>query len=296
MQFRTASAISAGLHVAVLLWALLSFSSSPFNVTPAESLPVDLVSEKEFSQLAKGQKDVPKIEVPKALVEKQGETKPVEDSKAKVANKEVKAAHDVSPPPEAKPVEKEQPAKAKPEPPPKIDPIGEKIKQQDDTKQVVKNEPLPPRRPPVPNKELKFDADKIAALLDKRVPTRMAATGTDVNDDPSVGYVQGIATQLSQDEIAALKRRITECWNVPAGAKDAQNLSVIFRVMFRQDGTISRGPVLVGASPGSPFGPAFADSGKRAILQCQPYTMLKPEHYKNWRDIEIEFRPEDLGG
>ena len=294
MQFRTASVISAGLHVAVLLWALLTFTSSPLKVTPAESLPIDLISEKQFSELAKGQKDAPKINVPKPLVEQQAEAKPVEDSKAKVANKEVKAAHDATPPPEPKP-QKEQPAKAKPEPPPKIDPIGEKIKQ--DTKQpVVKNEPLPPRRPPMPHYEPMFDADKIAALLDKRVPTRMAATGAALNDDPSVGYVHGLATQLSQDEIAALKRRITECWNVPAGAKDAQNLTVIFRVMFRQDGTVERGPALVGASPGSPFGPAFADSGKRAILQCQPYTMLKPEHYKSWRDIEIQFRPEDLGG
>lgn len=295
MQFRTASVISTGLHAAVLLWALLSFVSAPFKVTPAESLPIDLVSEKEFAELAKGQKDAPKIEVPKPLVEQKGDSKPVEDSKAKVADKEVKAAHDASPPPEPKPP-KEQPAKAKQQPPPKIDPIGAKIKQEDTKQQVVKNEPLPPRRPPVPHKELKFDADKIAALLDKRVPTRVAATGATPQDDASVGYVHGLAARLSQDEIAALKRRITECWNVPAGAKDAQNLAVIFRVMFRQDGTIERGPVLVGASPGSPFGPAFADSGKRAILQCQPYTMLKPEHYKSWRDIEIEFRPEDLGG
>jgi colicin import membrane protein len=294
MQFKTASVISAGLHAAVLLWALLAFTSAPFKVTPAESLPIDLVSEKEFSELAKGQKDTPKIDIPKPLVDQQGESKPAEDSKAKVANKEVKAAHDATPPPEPKP-EKEQPAKAKAEPPPKIDAIGEKIKQ-DTKQQVVKNEPMPPRRPPVPHYEPKFDADKIAALLDKRAPTRMAATGATPNDDPAVGYVHGLATQLSQDEIAALKRRITECWNVPAGAKDAQNLTVIFRVMFRQDGTVERGPVLVGASPGSPFGPAFADSGKRAILQCQPYTMLRPEHYKSWRDIEIQFKPEDLGG
>ncbi len=294
MQFRTAQVISAGLHAAVLLWALLAFTSSPFKVTPAESLPVDLISEKEFSELAKGQKDTPKIKIPKTLVEEQGESKPTEDMKAKVDKKEVKTAHDAAPPPEPKP-QKEQAAKAKTEPPPKIDPTGEKIKE-NSKQNVVQNEPMPPRRPPVPHKELKFDADKIAALLNKRAPTRMAATGSDLNDDPAVGYVHGLAAQLSQDEISALKRRITECWNVPAGAKDAQNLAVIFRVMFRQDGTVERGPVLVGGSPGSPFGPAFADSGKRAILQCQPYTMLRPEHYKTWHDLEIEFRPEDLGG
>ena len=42
---RTASAISTGLHAAVLLWALVSFSGKTFEATPAESLPVDLVSD-----------------------------------------------------------------------------------------------------------------------------------------------------------------------------------------------------------------------------------------------------------
>ena len=57
---KTASAISTGLHAAVLLWALVSFSGKTFEVTPAELLPVDLVSETEFSQMTKGAKDAPK--------------------------------------------------------------------------------------------------------------------------------------------------------------------------------------------------------------------------------------------
>src|SRR4029078_5217511 len=45
---RKATAISAGLHAAVLLWATLSFSGKSFEVTPAESLPVDFISQKDF--------------------------------------------------------------------------------------------------------------------------------------------------------------------------------------------------------------------------------------------------------
>ena len=66
---KKATAISAGLHAAVLLWATLSFSGKTFEVTPAESLPVDLVSEKEFSEITKGVKDAPKVEAPKPVVE-----------------------------------------------------------------------------------------------------------------------------------------------------------------------------------------------------------------------------------
>ena len=64
---RKATAISTGLHAAVLLWATLSFSGKTFEVTPAESLPVDMISEKDFSQLTKGAKDAPKLDMPKPL-------------------------------------------------------------------------------------------------------------------------------------------------------------------------------------------------------------------------------------
>jgi len=86
---RKATAISAGLHAAVLLWATLSFSGKMFDVPPADSLPVDLVSEKDFSEMTKGVKDAPKVETPKPLVEKKAEEppKPVEDSKAKITEK-----------------------------------------------------------------------------------------------------------------------------------------------------------------------------------------------------------------
>src|SRR5262245_689420 len=98
---RNATAISAGLHAAVLLWATLSFSGRTFDVTLAESLPVDLISEKDFSEMTKGVKDAPKVETPKPLVEKKAEEppKPVEDSKAKLTEKkEVQAAKEIAPP------------------------------------------------------------------------------------------------------------------------------------------------------------------------------------------------------
>ena len=164
---RKATAISAGLHAAVLLWATLSFSGKTFDVTPAESLPVDLVSDKDFSEMTKGVKDAPKVETPKPLVEKKAEEppKPIEDAKAKITEKkEIQAAKEATPPPEPQP--------------PKPDPIAEKIKQPDEPKPQTKVEPqpLPPKKPPQ-KQQPKFDADKIAALLDKRDPQRNAATG-----------------------------------------------------------------------------------------------------------------------
>ena len=73
----------------------------------------------------------------------------------------------------------------------------------------------------------------------------------------------------------------------------AQELVVVFRVIFNPDGSVKRGPDVIGGRP-SANGPAFAESARRAILQCQPYTMLRKETYDNWKDMELAFRPSDM--
>jgi hypothetical protein len=100
---------------------------------------------------------------------------------------------------------------------------------------------------------------------------------------------------LSQNEMGALQERISKCWNPPAGINEASKIYVVLRVQFKTDGTMSREPVLVEATA-SPLGPALAESAKRALLLCQPFTMLKPEHYDEWKDIEMKFDPRILLG
>ena len=274
---RKATAISAGLHAAVLLWATLSFSGKSFNVTPAESLPVDFISEKDFSEMTKGVKDAPKVETPKPLVEKKAEEppKPIEEAKPKITEKkELQAAKEATPQPEP--------------PPPKPDPIAEKLKQPDEPKQT-KNEPqpLPPKKPPQ-KPQPKFEPDKIAALLDKRDPTRNAATGLETNATPSLGTAAGMAAQLSQSEIDALRARLMALWNPPVGMQDASQTQVTIRIRFRKDGTLATGPQVLTSGSGAQFN-AMRDSAVRAVFVGQPYTMLRPEHYDQWKEIDFTF-------
>lgn len=285
MQMKTASVISTVLHVAVLGWATLSLNSKAFEVTPPESLPVDIISDKEFSEITKGVKDAKKpVEKPKPIVEKIADPppKPAEELKPKIDEKrQVENNKEAAPEP--------------PKPEPKPDQIADKLNDEKPKPQAkAEPQPMPPKRPPRPTKpEQKFDPTKIAALLDKRDPTRASLTGAELNKDPNLGSAAGAAARLTQSEIDAFRRRVASCWSIPVGAEGAENLKVVFRVMFRRDGTVERGPDPVEGSA-SPFGPAFADSGRRAILQCQPYTMLKPEHYDSWKDIEIGFTPRDM--
>jgi colicin import membrane protein len=286
IEFKSASVISAGLHAAVLLFALLTFSGATLEATPPESMPIDLVTSDDFSKLAKGAKDAPKAETPKPLVEKKAEIpKPVEEQKPKPVEKkpDVQAAKEPTPPK----TEQQKP-----------DPIAEKLK--DEPKPAAEKPPekkveLPPKKPtPPPKPQPKFDAEKIAALLDKRDVTREASAGETLNDKPSLGAAKGEAAQLSQSEIDALRARLRQCWSPPVGAANAR-LVVIYRVLFRKDGSLAAAPSLVQA-PASEPGPVLAESARRALLQCQPYTMLKPEHYEQWKDMQITFDPRDMFG
>ena len=85
------------------------------------------------------------------------------------------------------------------------------------------------------------------------------------------------------------------CWNPPAGAANGGQLKVVLRVLFKPDATVATPPQLVAATASS-FGPAMAESAKRAILTCQPFTMLRADHYEQWKDIEITFDPREMFG
>ncbi|MBI3702989.1 MAG: hypothetical protein HY244_03840 [Rhizobiales bacterium] len=271
-MFRKSAAISAGLHAAVLLWALLSFSGKTFEVTPAESLPVDLINDKDFSELTKGAKDAPKVEPPKPVVEKKAEElKPVEEIAPKLTEKkELKA-------------EREQKSE------PKNDQIADKLKSQDEPKKDAKAEQkqLPQKKPPQ-KQQPKFDADKIAALLDKRAPERHAATGAEPNSAPSLGTAAGSAAQLSASELDALRRRLMALWNPPVGLQDAERYQVIIRIRFKRDGTLAVGPQVITSGSGARY-EAMRDSAVRAVFVGQPYTMLRPDHYEIWKEIDFTF-------
>ncbi|MDP2298262.1 MAG: cell envelope biogenesis protein TolA [Pseudolabrys sp.] len=281
MQIKTASVISTGLHVVVLAWATLSFSSKPFETTPAESLPVDIVSETEFSKLTKGIKDAPKpVETPKPVVEKKAEEppKPVEEIKPKIDEK-----REVAPNKEAK--------QEAPPPDPIADKLNKPPEKPPEKMADAKPAPLPPRKPPLPKppqKQPEFNPDKIAALLDKRDPTRKSLTGAEMNSAPSLGTASGAAAQLSQSEIDALRARLYALWNPPAGAQDASQVQIMIRIRFKRDGTLAAGPQVITSGSGPVFN-AMRDSAVRAVLVGQPYTMLRPEHYETWQEIDFVF-------
>jgi hypothetical protein len=319
--------ISCVGHAVALGFAVVAISAQPMNSPPMETITTQIVSEKDVSQMTKGVKNAPQLKIPdlKPLADKVGEEKSVDQLAPKAADKPAittDAAKSTpmqdTPKPDAKTAAKSDPKPPDPKPDPKPDANAvPKPDQKPDQKQADK--PKTPDYKPdqianllkkdaakdtaKPNDSAqqkpsspKFDADQVAQLLDQRAPQRQLATASQVNDVATLGAATGAqSAQLSQSEIDALRARLAQCWNPPAGVTANTKIYVSLRVFMRPDGSLAAPPVVVEGSP-SALGPALAESAKRALLSCQPFTMLRPEHYDQWKDLQLDFKPNELLG
>jgi outer membrane biosynthesis protein TonB len=292
---RSGLTISVIGHVVALGFGLIAISATPLDVPQVDSLPVSFISDKDFSQMTQGVKNAPKPKVdPKPLADKIELPKPADQTADKVGKQEIKtetAPPKQQPQPDPKPAEKQ----AKPKPPSdfKPDQISQLLKKDSD-----KQQPKPEDKP-APDKATKdapkFDADQVAQLLDHRDQQRQVAAADAVNPTANVGSAAGTAAQLSQSEIEGLRARISSCWSPPPGIDAKSKVYIVLDVQFKPDANMAREPVIVEGSA-SALGPALAESAKRALLLCQPFTMLKPEHYGQWKDLQLKFDPQELLG
>jgi outer membrane biosynthesis protein TonB len=277
----------------------VSFSSKAFDLTPEESVAVEVISPDQLAKVMAGMK-TGKKEEPKPLVEKVAEAKPpVEDAVGKITEK-APVVTDTAPPPtppvekpvekkpdppkpvaENKPKEEPKPIEKKPDPP-KVDPIAEALK-----KEEKKPPPKPPAQaaaapqPPKPKAERTFDQSKIAALLDKRDPSRQAVTGDTLNSNAALGLAKGKAADNSATWGAMFKSQVERCWKKPYGGIEAQMVEAEFSIRLKRDGSLEATPAAMG-TPSTPYVRVYQESALRAIIECQPYN-LPAAFFDEWK-------------
>ena len=288
-------AASIALHVIVIGYGLVSFSTKAFESVPEESLPVDIISADQLAKVTAGIK-TGKKENPRPLVEKVAEAKPVDDAVGKITEK-APVVTDTAPQPkvEEKPVEKkpdppkpvaekpkEEPKPEKKAEQPKIDPIAEALK-----KEEKKPPPKPvaqaakPPEPAKPKTERAFDQSKIAALLDKRDPSRQAVTGDTLNSNAALGLAHGKSADNSATWGAMFKQQVERCWKKPYGGIEVQQTEAAFAIRLKRDGTLEGMPVPEG-TPATPYLRVYQESALRAIIECQPYN-LPAAFFEEWK-------------
>jgi outer membrane biosynthesis protein TonB len=140
--------------------------------------------------------------------------------------------------------------------------------------------------------EKEFNADEVAALLNKekasgggaRRSTEQAALGGDRTTSGS---------KLSQSEIDALRGQVQKCWNIPAGAVDAENLRVSVQFKLDRSGALEGSPEIISGGGSGGVERAAAEAARRAVARCAPYN-LPADKYDAWADVIVNFDPSEM--
>ena len=199
------------------------------------------------------------------------------------------AALPAEPKPKAKPKPKPKPeAKLKPKPIRKLANAKprRKPKPPDAFTSVLRTvEKLKNRPPPKENKKEDKKPEKKETFKQQMAQALLSRTA---RHDP--------LRSLAISEIDLVRQQIRECWSLPAGAKEAENLSIEIKMAMNPDGTVRQARILdQNRLQSDPFFRAAAESALRAVLNphCNPLK-LPPEKYQQWQNMILIFDPRDM--
>ena len=92
------------------------------------------------------------------------------------------------------------------------------------------------------------------------------------------------------DWTAPFRERVSMCSKLPEGVEPGDKFSIKIRISFNRDGTLASPPRLLVPAP-SAKQRALMESAADALETCQPFTMLPPEKYKQWKTMEVYVSP-----
>lgn len=201
------------------------------------------------------------------------------------------------PQPEPEPEPEPEPQPVAPVPPSVTESVAELREQfaqqqaaeqqaQQEAEQQEAEETVPTEQPTDPlSDEL---ADRIADIINNDT-SRGTTTGE--GGQQSLGAPSGQAATLTQSEQAALAAAMRQCWFPPPGAMNVPGLTVEVGVTLNRDGSVATVEILSPITDELVRSTSFA--AQRAVERCAPYTVLPPEKYENWRNINVTFDPQD---
>ena len=129
------------------------------------------------------------------------------------------------------------------------------------------------------------DQERYFALCDNQDPNTGEQLTPRQKDNRRAGY----------DFTVEFRERVSACSDPPAGIDAGDKIHVALRVSLNRDGTLASPPRLL-EPIASPKEQAVMQSAINALQKCQPYTMLPPDRYKDWKSIDLTFFPMNFSG
>lgn len=161
--------------------------------------------------------------------------------------------------------------------------------------------PAPRIKPKIkPEKQVEEDFQSVLRNLAKAEPQPSEQDADDLNSDlksqPKPSMMAPMADTLTVSEQDALRRQLEQCWNVPIGAKDVENMVIELAITMNQDRTVQSVQVADRMRYNrDQFFRAVADSAVRAIRnpRCSPLR-VPPDKFNEWKSMVIRFNPKDM--
>jgi outer membrane biosynthesis protein TonB len=200
------------------------------------------------------------------------------------------------------PEEQQQPPAPPPAPAPKAQPAPPS---QPAAPEKVEAVALPkPAEKPKPPEVTKPKDDTFSKLLKDvaKLKPQPVAKPTDEKTDAkqppqeTKSMAPSLSNRLTISEEDLLRRQIQGCWNMPIGARDAQNLIVEIIIDVNPDRTVQHAEIVDQSRMATDtFFRAAAESARRALFdpRCSPLALPEGK-YDEWKRIDFNFDPRDM--
>jgi hypothetical protein len=98
---------------------------------------------------------------------------------------------------------------------------------------------------------------------------------------------------VSSSVIEQFRRHLKTCSKLPSDVAPSDKVRVKLRIVMTPEARLAMDPILMEASA-SAKGPLLMRSAIAALNSCQPFTMLPPDRYGEWKVIDLSFTPDDF--
>ena len=162
--------------------------------------------------------------------------------------------------------------------------------------EAKKPEPKKPEEKPKPKPDLLASVLKNVAKIQPKSASKVTKPEPDEEESEPELDAPSLSTRLTVSEEDALRRQIGSCWNVPIGARNAEELVVQVLITVNPDRTVQSAKVVDQLRmAGDPFFRAAAEAAVRALRHplCTPLA-LPPDKYEQWKVIRFNFDPRDM--
>jgi len=296
---RAGFAISVAVHAVALFVALVYAGASPFDSVPAQAITVDIVTPDDLAEATKQAESAAPDKpfdwmiglYPKADATAPASAQPAPaDQQTKPSPRQPAQPQQARQSPQQQSPQAQQPQQPQQGQQPR--PAAQAASQapERNVRQAITVMPAPqPEIAPEPP----TDADRQPANFADIFAMPIALPDGRVGDGFDAAAYE--MAKIAAADRNAFRDHVKSCAKLPASLSPGDKIRIVLRVVFKPDGTLATAPTLIEASA-SAKGPALMQSAIRALRACQPYTMLPPGQYSEWKSLDLTFTPEDLGG